>query len=195
MRTSARCACVREKHFFFLWKRQTTDFFVCCDRARHKIKNTHQAILSLQVVPRPEVSRQSPPQDAVLCGPQEISGEWKQFQERRWEECREKEKICWSKGGRCVCGGWVGWTDLIMRTGVTGVRSLRTDTKRLLKSAAPPPPPLPLCGCFSTEEQSIDGVQPANLFLGLLYCGHTQSRSRLGQRDSASHGVVSSKFM
>lgn len=52
-------------------------------------------------------------------------------------------------------------------TGVMGVRSLRTDTERLLISAAPTRP-LPLCACFSTEEQSIDGVQPGNLFLGLL---------------------------
>lgn len=77
MRTSATCACVREKQTlcFSLKERQQTSSDAACDGARHKLKNTHQAILSLQVVPRPEVGRQSPPQDAVLRGPQEIPGE------------------------------------------------------------------------------------------------------------------------
>lgn len=77
MRTSATRACVREKQTFCfsLKERQQTSSYAACDGARHKLKNTHQAILSLQVVPRPEVGRQSPPQDAVLRGPQEISGE------------------------------------------------------------------------------------------------------------------------
>lgn len=41
---------------------------------KEKQTSSNVAFDLMQVVPCPEVGRQSPPQDAVFCGPQEISG-------------------------------------------------------------------------------------------------------------------------